>query len=298
MAVKLLLALALGGWAVWLWERYRSRQLLRRLQCMLEKAEAGVFQEQYFDESVLSALESQMADYLAASEHAAQQLQQERDTIKTLISDISHQTKTPIANILLYAQLLQEQPLPAESADCVRALQVQADKLNFLIASLVKLSRLETGIVAVQPTRQSLAPLLQEIAAMYRPKAEQKDIAFTVAATNVAAVFDCKWTAEALGNVVDNAIKYTPAGGAVTVLVTAYELFCRIDVTDTGPGIAEAEQANIFRRFYRAPQMAAKEGVGIGLYLARQILSAQGGYMKVSSVPGQGAVFSLFLQRQ
>ena len=97
---------------------------------------------------------------------------------------------------------------------------------------------------------------------------------------------------------VDNAIKYTPAGGAVTVLVTAYELFCRIDVTDTGPGIAEAEQANIFRRFYRAPQMAAKEGVGIGLYLARQILSAQGGYMKVSSVPGQGAVFSLFLQRQ
>ena len=115
--------------------------------------------------------------------------------------------------------------------------------------------------------------------------------------TDEQAVFDLKWTTEALGNVVDNAVKYTHPGGTVRITVTMYELFCRIDVADTGIGIAEEEQARIFSRFYRSPQVAQQDGVGIGLHLARQILSDQGGYIKVSSAPGKGSVFSLFLQR-
>ena len=190
---------------------------------MLDEAIAGTFTEHSFDETMLSALESRMADYLSASVTTAMQLQKEKDTIKELISDISHQTKTPIANILLYGQLLQEQPLPAESRQCVAALQGQADKLNFLIASLVKLSRLETGILTVQPSLQSLQPLLQEITQQYTAKAEAKGICLTVQDTDEQAVFDLKWTTEALGNVVDNAIKYTQPGGTVRITVTMYE---------------------------------------------------------------------------
>lgn len=296
IAIGALLLVVLCCGMLLLWSRYRQRRLLLRLQQMLDEAIAGTFTEHSFDETMLSALESRMADYLSASVTTAMQLQKEKDTIKELISDISHQTKTPIANILLYGQLLQEQPLPAESRQCVAALQGQADKLNFLIASLVKLSRLETGILTVQPSLQSLQPLLQEITQQYTVKAEARGICLTVQDTDEQAVFDLKWTTEALGNVVDNAVKYTQPGGTVRITVTMYELFCRIDVADTGIGIAEEEQACIFSRFYRSPQVAQQDGVGIGLHLARQILSDQGGYIKVSSAPGKGSVFSLFLQ--
>ena len=296
IAIGILLLVVLCCGMLLLWSRYRQRRLLLRLQQMLDEAVAGTFAEHSFDETMLSALESRMADYLSASVTTAMQLQKEKDTIKELISDISHQTKTPIANILLYGQLLQEQPLPAESRQCVAALQGQADKLNFLIASLVKLSRLETGILTVQPSLQSLQPLLQEITQQYTAKAEARGICLTVQDTDEQAVFDLKWTTEALGNVVDNAIKYTQPGGTVRITVTMYELFCRIDVADTGIGIAEEEQACIFSRFYRSPQVAQQDGVGVGLHLARQILSDQGGYIKVSSAPGKGSVFSLFLQ--
>ena len=107
---------------------------------------------------------------------------------------------------------------------------------------------------------------------------------------------DGKWTAEALGNLLDNAIKYTREGG-ITVKTTPYELFLRLDITDTGMGIPEEEQAKIFTRFYRSEAVKEQEGVGIGLYLTREIVSRQGGYLKVSSETGKGSTFSVFLPR-
>ena len=98
-------------------------------------------------------------------------------------------------------------------------------------------------------------------------------------------------------NLLDNAVKYTPAGGRITLEAIPYQLFCRIDVTDTGPGIPEAERAKVFQRFYRSPAAYETEGVGIGLYLARRIAEEQGGYIKVSSQPGRGSCFSVYLPR-
>lgn len=289
--VLLFCALVIG------WQRYHSRQLLNRLNQMLEAAMQGTFTEHSFDETMISALESKFADYLSSAETSATHLKTEKDKIKELIADISHQTKTPIANILLYAQLLQEQTISEDSKSCVEALQGQADKLNFLIASLVKLSRLETGILIMHPILQPVRPILQEIEMQYQPKAEAKGITLIVEDTTEQAIFDAKWTAEAVGNVVDNAIKYTSTGGNVKVCVQVYELFLRLDIADNGVGISEEEQAKIFARFYRSPKMAEIEGVGIGLYLTRQILLEQGGYIKVSSEPNRGTVFSVFLQR-
>ena len=296
LALAVLALLAAAGIA--LWTHLRSRRMLNTLDRMLDDAIRGDFQESLYDESRLSALETRMAHYLSSSAVSARNLQEEKDKIKTLIGDISHQTKTPIANLLLYAQLLLEQDLPPESRAYVSALEGQAEKLRFLIDALVKTSRLETGILAMAPAANPLQSLLDGAVAQAAPKAEAKGILLTVEPAALTARFDPKWTTEALYNLVDNAVKYTPAGGSVTLRAREYELFCRIDVTDTGPGIPEAEQAKIFQRFYRSPAVSGEEGVGIGLYLARQIAAGQGGYLKVTSRPGEGSTFSLFLRRE
>ena len=294
-ALATLLALAA---AALLWERLRLRRLFNRLDDMLDRALQGEFREEVFDESRLSAVEARLAQYLTASAAEARAIQEERDRIKALIADISHQTKTPIANVLLYAQLLGEQPLSPEGRDCLAALEGQTEKLRTLIEVLVKTSRLETGVLVLHPEPASLSPLLEDCAAQFSPQAAERGVALSlVPAEGAAAVFDPKWTAEALCCLLDNAVKYTPPGGSVTVQAVSYELFCRINVTDTGPGIPEEQQAKIFQRFYRAPAAAGREGVGIGLYLARQIAESQGGYIRVFSKPGKGAKFSLFLPR-
>ena len=109
---------------------------------------------------------------------------------------------------------------------------------------------------------------------------------------------DSKWTSEALFNLLDNAVKYTPAGGKIAVSVVLWEMYVEIKVTDTGKGISESNQAAIFRRFYREEEVHEQQGVGIGLYLAREIVTRQGGYIKVVSEPGKGSEFSIFEKKE
>lgn len=182
-----------------LWYRRRTRRLMKSLDRMLDVAMQGSFTEDSFDETMLSALESKLAHYLAAS--------------------------------------------------TVSARQVQAEK----------------------------------------------GMEITLEPTKACAVFDPRWTEEAVYNLLDNAVKYTPEGGVVRVRVTEYPLFAAIHVSDTGAGIPEEEQAKVFQRFYRGEAHREEEGVGIGLYLVRQIAQGQGGYVKVSARPGAGSTFSLYL---
>lgn len=271
-----------------------THRTMTQLDVMLTAAMNGEFKETVFDESMLSALEIRFAHYLSASVVSAQNVSKEKEHIKELIGDISHQTKTPIANLLLYTELLQEEKLSSEAKEYTSILHAQAEKLCFLIDALMKISRLENGMIALYPERGPLAPVLAQIEQQFAAKAMEKGLTLTVKSTDAAACFDRKWTTEALCNLVDNAIKYTKHGG-VTISVIPYEMFVRIDTVDTGIGISEEEQAKIFSRFYRSEQNAWQEGVGIGLYLAREILRKEGGYIKVSSEVGKGSVFSMFL---
>ncbi|CDC72813.1 MULTISPECIES: sensor histidine kinase KdpD [environmental samples] len=290
-------AVLLLALAVVVYDRWRTACTMKRLDDMLTAAMNGSFSEGTFDESRLSALESRLWRYLTASALSARNVREQKDQISALISDISHQTKTPVANLQLYAQLLSEQPLTPQGRDCAAAISAQAEKLQMLIEALVKTSRLETGILALHPQPGEISPVVERAAAQYAPKAAEKDIALAVGQMEGSAVFDPKWTEEAVCNLLDNAVKYTPSGGTVTVEVKNYELFSAIQVADTGPGIYEEEQAKIFGRFYRAPGAWQAEGVGIGLYLTRQIAEKQEGYVKVESRPGKGSVFSLFFPR-
>lgn len=278
-------------------ERRRTAKTLKTLDAMLDDAINDEFLESSWDETMLSSVEAKLARYLASSQASARNLREQKAKIETLVSDISHQTKTPIANILLYAQLLEEQELPDEAKPLAASLVGQSEKLKTLIEALVKTSRLETGIFQFQPRQAKVQPMLAEAVGQFKPKAAAKRIALKLEATDAEAVFDPKWTSEAVCNLLDNSIKYTPEGGTVCIRVSEYDMFCRIDVTDNGPGIPEEEQAKVFQRFYRSPGNADTEGVGIGLYLTRQIITGQGGYIKLTSTPGEGATFSAFLSR-
>ena len=274
------------------WYRRRSGRLLENLNRMLDLAMAGNFTEDSFDETMLSALESKLAHYLAASTVSAQNVQAEKEKLKALIGDISHQTKTPISNILLYTQLLSEQP---ENRDCLEALDAQARKLQSLIDALVKTSRLESGVIALHPVPGELQKTIRAALSQIAPKAAAKGIPITLEPADAQAIFDPKWTEEAIYNLLDNAVKYTQ--GEVCITATENPLFSAVHIRDTGPGIPEEEQAKVFQRFYRGAEHAEEEGVGIGLYLVRQIAQGQGGYVKVRSQVGVGSTFSLYLPR-
>lgn len=274
------------------WYRRRSGRLLENLNRMLDLAMAGSFTEGSFDETMLSALESKLAHYLAASTVSAQNVQAEKEKLKALIGDISHQTKTPISNLLLYTQLLSEQP---ENRNCLEALDAQARKLQSLIDALVKTSRLESGVIALHPVPGELQKTIRAALSQIAPKAEAKGIPITLEPADAQAIFDPKWTEEAIYNLLDNAVKYTQ--GEVCITATENPLFSAVHIRDTGPGIPEEEQAKVFQRFYRGTEHAEEEGVGIGLYLVRQIAQGQGGYVKVRSQVGVGSTFSLYLPR-
>lgn len=282
----------------------RSREA-RKVEEMLDAALQGNFRESDYDESELSRVETKWKRFLSTSALSKEQLEREKENVKSLVSDISHQTKTPVANIRLYTELLKERlcgeentPERQQEIRLAEEISRQAEKLEFLIQSLTKMSRLESNILAVQPEEQGLQKLLEESIGDVTPKAEKKQIQIiNNCVDNITAFYDFKWTKEAVCNVLDNAVKYSPRGGKVILSVTEYELYAAVSVRDEGIGIAEEDTARIFGRFYRAESVQQEDGVGIGLYLTREILRKQNGYIKVKSAPGKGSEFFLYLQR-
>ena len=221
----------------------------------------------------------------------------DRADLQELISDISHQVKTPIANLQMVNATLLEQSVPEEKQrEFLQASSGQLDKLDFLMQAMIKTSRLETGVISldrkIQPLYDTLAAALGGILL----NAEKKNIHVSVdCPPDLALAHDRKWTGEALFNILDNAVKYTPEGGTIRVTVQSWELYVKIDIADSGKGIAENRQGMIFKRFYREEEVHDVDGIGIGLYLVREIVTMQGGYIKVSSAVGYGSVFSIFL---
>lgn len=327
---------AAGGFWYWYFRR-RENRLMNRLQELLDQAmawktdnsrtddgENGKEEKQENDipgekfalreisESKFSALENGMKQYLDESLLAREKQQRQKEIIQGLISDIAHQTLTPVANLKLYAELLGEE-LEGDWEE-LYTIREQAEKLDFLIQSLVKLSRMENGIIALHPQKTAVSDLLNDIRQEYEGKAGEKGIALIMPepagsdtgeqkaeylkaadTDTLTAVFDRKWTGEAVGNIVDNSLKYTKEGGKVKITVCRYSFFVRIDIEDNGIGIEEGEMNRIFSRFYRSHAVNEQPGVGIGLYLAREIIRAQKGYIKARSELGKGSVFSVFL---
>ncbi len=280
-----------GFWYLLFYQKEKG--LINRLQEMIDQARSGRLDRTEISEEKYSALENSLKQYLDCSLLSEENQQRQKEIIQTLISDIAHQTLTPISNLKIYGEILSEEN--SENQEEIDTILEQTEKLDFLIQSLVKLSRMESGIIAVHPEDIGIRQLLELIQREFGAKAREKQIVLTVCDTDLYAACDLKWTAEALGNIVDNAIKYTPNGGTVKIKVEQYSFFVRIDVIDAGIGMEKEEIPKIFGRFYRSLSVADQPGVGIGLFLTREIIQAQKGYVKVKSEIGKGSTFSMFL---
>lgn len=223
----------------------------------------------------------------------SEQSNQEKEKLNTFISDISHQTKTPVANLKMYIQILSERKIDEKKRlEFLKLSLAQTEKLEFLVISLAKMSRLENGMISFSSNKLPAIEVIADSLAQIMPSAEQKNISVNVDCGEDIVVFcDKKWTSEAVFNILDNAVKYTLPNGSISVSVCKNEFYALIKIKDSGVGIGEAEQARIFGRFYRSPRTAHIDGLGIGLFLSRQIISGQGGFITVKSEPDHGAEF-------
>lgn len=248
-------------------------------------------------ETLFARINHRLSRLYSIMQENRQKVDAERTELQMLISDISHQVKTPVANLKMVTDTLLSKPVTeAERSDFLQGIRSQTDKLDFLFGALVKTSRLETGTIRLEKKDSLLFDTLAMACSEIVYDAEKKDISVSVDCPEDLRLYhDSKWTAEALFNLLDNAVKYTPAYGKIVVTVEQWEMYVKVNVADTGKGISESNQAAIFRRFYREDWVHDKTGVGIGLYLAREIITMQGGYIKVSSEVGKGSVFSVFL---
>ena len=251
-------------------------------------------------ETIFARISYRLSRLYGILQENRRKVDEERRELQTLVSDISHQVKTPVANLKMVTDTLLAKPVTEqERRDFLQGIRSQTDKLEFLVQSMGKASRLETGAITLEKKDGPLLDTLVQAMSDIVYSAEQKGISVEVQCPDDLRVsHDSKWTAEALFNLLDNAVKYTPAGGKISVSVEQWEMYVKLDVADTGRGIPESRQAAIFRRFYREEEVHDQPGVGIGLYLAREIVTRQGGYIQVASKPGRGSTFSVFLPRR
>ena len=248
-------------------------------------------------ETQLARIGHRLARLYQIMQENRRRVDEKRQELQTLVSDISHQVKTPVSNLKMATDTLLEKPMTeVERTDFIRGIRSQTDKLDFLFQALVKTSRLETVVIQLDKKSGRLFDAVAQAMSGIVYAAEKREIAVSVdCPEDLTVSHDSKWTSEALFNLLDNAVKYTPAGGKIAVSVVLWEMYVEIKVTDTGKGISESNQAAIFRRFYREEEVHEQQGVGIGLYLAREIVTWQGGYIKVISEPGKGSEFSIML---
>ena len=228
----------------------------------------------------------------------AAQSNEEKEIIQGFISDMSHQMKTPLSSISMYSDLLIEGNLSAEEQkEFLARIKGGSDKLQWMMDSLIKMSRLEIGAIQLSPAGTAIRQTISESISGVVAIAAQKNISIIVTAfDDVELYHDRKWTREAINNILENAIKYSPINGSIEVSIEQLSLYTKINITDHGIGIKKNDFNLIYKRFYRGQNAQYYEGAGLGLYLAMLIMEKQGGYIMVDSEQGQYTTFSMFLQ--
>ena len=278
---------------------HKKRQTYREIDRLLDRV---LSQEEiaYSDveEGEFSALVSKIRQIQEVLGSHVQNAEAEKEQVKSLVSNMSHQLKTPLANLALYGEILGKEELsPERRAEFADKMQRQIDKLNWIVESLSKMVKLEQNMESFEANDIEIRQtILDSVDAVYG-KMEKKDLRLVVEPFTDRRLFhNRKWTVEVFVNLLENAIKYTEKGGLISISVHPYELYTEIRISDNGRGIRQEELTDIFKRFYRSPEVENMEGSGIGLYLSNLILEKEKGYITAASEYGKGSSFSVFLQ--
>ena len=292
---SLLVAAAFGGFVYF---RRRYFQLYQRVQLLQQKMLAGEDISQAADrEGAEDVIRDGFVRIQKRYGREAEEAGKDREALKGLIQDLSHQLRTPLANIRLYQELLGKPELePEQRARARRRLEEETDKLEWLLEALFKMVDLERGRGNLEILPAGIGHTVRRAAETVRERARARGIKIRFeGAFDLCLNHDPRWTQEVFFNLLENAVKYSPEGSTVTISCEAFETYGAVHIRDEGPGIPGEEIPRIFRKFYRGADTGQQEGWGIGLYLARLILEQEKGYVKVDSRPGEGSTFSVFL---
>lgn len=298
MTLKLLtgvLVLALA--AVFLLGLYYPKCLKRMQKLLRDYQETGTACFSTMKETRESKLENTLQRLLDQAEKKEAQAKRERDEVASLLSDLTHQLKTPMANVIMYTELLEDENLtPEERQRFTYLARTQAKKMQWLLGNMLKASQLERGMISFSAEYTGIRETIRQAVSSVYAQAEERDIMIKVEPFEDRKLYhNPRWTAEAMENILDNAVKYSPSGSVVTVRVQPMEIYTQIEISDQGIGISGEEYNKIFRRFYRSSNAAQTEGSGLGLYLAQLILNNEKGYVTAVSRPGEGSSFRIFL---
>lgn len=291
--------IALLLWAAWFFRQWsRLDAVLEMFQNdMWESCDIGSIVD--VQETRESRLVSDLHQILNRAVWREKEAVQDKQKVTQLLSDLSHQLKTPLANMILDISLLESGFRNMEESQRMEFLahaKTQASTMQWLIQALLKTARLEDGIIQFQVENTGIRPTIAKAVGAVYAQASKKNIEIYVEDTDDFFVsHNPKWTAEAMANVLENAIKYSPKGSQIQVRMEKMELYTKVTIIDQGPGIPETDYNKIFQRFYRGEQAGTEEGLGLGLYLAQLILQSEQGYLTVDSKQNKGSSFQLFL---
>lgn len=276
----------------------QAKKTLAAMDYILDQALAGRLIHASYRDTQDDRIVEKLKRFIASQTIQKQQIEAIQQNSQELISNIAHQTKTPITNISLFSQLMEETTEVGELREYVGEIQRQSEKLNRLIEDLMKTAYLENSLIATTPRENNYQELIEAVQLSYAGPAQQKHIRLTSRGdSDCLGFFDERWTKEALGNLVDNGIKYGAVNSELMIIFKRGESFDSLSVCNQGQAIKEAEQGRIFQRFYRGAENKTIEGLGIGLYLVREIIQLQDGFVKVESQEGTN-IFTLFLPRK
>ena len=292
-------ALALGlVYSVFTAWRYRE---IRRLSTYLSRVYSGGKPLDIRDnrEGELSVLKNDLYKITCVLQRQAEQLYADKDYLAQALANISHQLKTPLTGLFVMNDLLRDEKLPPEKRrEFLASSGEQLERIEWLVASLLTLSRIDADVITFKKEAVSISQLLAKAAEPLAAPMEAENIVLrNTCPPDIHWQGDGGWTAEALTNVLKNAVEYSPAGGTITVCVAENPLHTEIVVTDEGPGFAEEDLPFLFQRFYKG-QKAQSGSVGIGLALAKTILQSQNGDIFACNAPEGGARFIIKLYKQ
>ncbi len=283
---------------VW-WSIREKRKTYRRIDELLDRVlNQEIILDSDIKEGEYSALVSKMKQIQEVLESHARSAETEKEQVKSLVSNMSHQLKTPLANLSLYAEILEKNELSQERKnEFFSKMQRQIEKLSWMVESLSKMVKLEQKLDDFEVKNTKIRQTILDAVDTVYEKLEKKDIQLDMESFEERFLYhNRKWTVEVFVNLLENAIKYTEKGGFISIRVKSYELYTEIQVSDNGRGIRQEELTDIFKRFYRSPEVENMEGSGIGLYLCNLILEKEKGYITAISEYGKGSCFSVFLQ--
>ncbi len=240
------------------------------------------------EETLYGRIEHMLVRIQSMNRGRQEELTESRSRVQKLITEIAHQMRTPLANGGTYLELLEgelserEDPVADSVPMYLEALRSSQEKLRFLTEEFIRISRLENNIIRIRKEERDIAGTIGDALAQVRPMAEEKGVRISEhLPEGLSCPHDPGWFGEALWNVLDNAVKYSQEGGRIWVEASRGELYLTIRVADEGIGIDEGEEARVFQRFYRGRRTASYEGLGVGLYLAREITARHGGFMEI-----------------